>query len=116
VALPVAIVAAFSLLLQVAVPPRAYSLPPDALLALGSICHVATGDDGDRAPQPLPGHGDECYCPLCQVAPVAFLLPPPAPRLPVPSASVLRAVPLPTDGPRGAARPAYASRAPPTIG
>ncbi len=115
VALPVAIVAAFSLLLRVAVAPGVFSAPADGLLALGSICHAATGEDGDKGPQPLPGHGHE-HCLLCQAGFASFVPPPSAPRLAVPTAIAVRAVPLPSDEVRGGVWPAYASRAPPAIG
>jgi hypothetical protein len=110
VGLPVTILAAFSLLLQVALAPGVFSAPSDTLPA---ICHAATGDD--RAPQPIPGHGCD-HCMLCRAGAVAFLLPPPAPLLPAPVVTALAAVRLPADAAPGAAWPAYASRAPPAIG
>ena len=112
VGLPVTIVAALSLLLQVAVAPGVFSAPPDTLLA---ICHAATGNDGDRAPQPLPGHGCD-HCVLCRAGAVSLLLPPPEPPLPAQAVAVVPAAPLPVEAARGAGWPAYASRAPPTIG
>jgi len=108
--LPVAIVAALALLLQVALPPGAFSAPP----GLGSICHAAQHDGGTAPPQ-LPNHNHE-HCLLCQVGTVAFLLPAPAPPPPIPIAAASPAPSLPADGPRAAPRLAYASRAPPTIG
>jgi hypothetical protein len=113
-ALPVAIVAAFALLLQVVAAPGISAGPPDALLGRGSICHAITSDAGEHAPQPLSGH-DCDHCLLCQAGAVAILLPP-SPRLPVPAVTAAAAARLPADRPRGAARPAYASRAPPAIG
>ncbi len=110
--MPVAIVAAVALLLQVAVAPGVFAAPQNTLLA---ICHAATGDTGDRAPQPLSGHDHE-NCLLCQMGAVAFLVPPAAPLVPVPAAAAITAVRVADAGVRGGARLAYASRAPPAIG
>jgi hypothetical protein len=109
VSLPVAMVAAVALLLQVAVAPGVFAAPQNALLA---ICHAATDD---HAPQPLSGHDHE-HCAWCRVGPVAFLLPPPMLLLPVPAAALVSAVRVAGDLVRGAGRLAYASRAPPAIG
>ena len=105
-----AIAAGLALLLQVVLP-----LPGITLLTPGNICHAATGDDGDRAPQPLPGQGCD-HCLLCHAGNFSAVLPPPAPRLAAPAVTAIPAAWLPDGGRRGAARPAYASRAPPTIG
>ena len=113
VALPVAIVAVLSLVLQVAAAPCLFFAPADGL-APGSICHAATDDAGSKAPQPM--HGCQCSCPLCQVTTAAWLLPPAPPRLPAPSVTAAPAVTRSDTGALAAAWAAYASRAPPAIG
>jgi hypothetical protein len=115
VGLPVAIVAALALLLQVVASPGAFPAPADGLLALGSICHAATGDDGDKPPPPLQGRACD-HCLLCHAGNFSFALPPPGPRLAVPAIQAVAAAWLRGGGSRSVARPAYASRAPPTIG
>jgi hypothetical protein len=108
-------VAALSLLLQVAMAPGMFAGSQLTLPGLGSICHAATGDAGDHAPQPL--SGQDCdHCLLCHAGAIAYLPPSAPPGLTVPVVASSPATRLPAAGPRDAAWPAYASRAPPAIG
>ncbi len=106
-------IASLAVLLQFALPlPCLFSLPP----ALDGICHAPTGDDGNRAPQPLSGHAC-CHCLACQAGAAAFAPPAPAAQPAAPSWVMAAALAPPSDhARRGASYLAYASRAPPLIG
>ncbi|MCW3473632.1 DUF2946 family protein [Limobrevibacterium gyesilva] len=113
--LPIAMVVALGLLLQVTVPQAsAFAGPVDPLFALGSICH-AGGDEPDGAPQPATKHQHE-HCALCQLGAVVFLPPEPGSALWQPFVAVASVMRLPAPVPTGTIRLAYASRAPPLFG
>jgi len=111
---PVAKATALLLLLQFVIPsPCALLAPRNVLLALGGICHVATSDDSGQ-PGQQPADNTCCHCLACSVGAVVTLPPPTLPG----SHIVAAAITSPPVGRThlGAARLAYASRAPPTIG
>ena len=109
----IATLASLALLLQLALPqPSLFSLPP----GLDGICHAPTGDDGDRAPQPLSDHACS-HCLVCQAGAVTYAPPPPFAQLALPPVALAAVIAAPSDhAPRGASYRAYASRAPPMIG